>query len=288
MTKNILVFCSILLLVLSVSLGLAGCGRGSAVSAQEIASNAISNSAEVTTVKFDTSMSMDLEVTGGSDPGKMTMSGDAVGSMDLADMEMQMSINADMAFPGSDGDMHVEQDMYYTGGWLYMRMSLPGEGDQWGKQQISEDVWMSDNPLDQQLEFLETAFEVTKLGTEKVDGVDCYIIQVTPDMDALSNWLQSQQQNTGLDIGSMDLSKILKSYSVKEWISKDAYLPIKVDINASLEITPQDMGETPESANMDKMTMNVGEQVKYYDYGKPVTIQLPPEAQNAEEMPSGY
>ena len=288
MTKNILVFCSILLLVLSVSLGLAGCGRGSAVSAQEIASNAISNSAEVTTVKFDTSMSMDLEVTGGSDPGKMTMSGDAVGSMDLADMEMQMSINADMAFPGSDGDMHVEQDMYYTGGWLYMRMSLPGEGDQWGKQQISEDVWMSDNPLDQQLAFLETAFEVTNLGTEKVDGVNCYIIKVTPDMDALSNWLQSQQQNTGLDIGSMDLSKILKSYSVKEWISKDAYLPIKVDINASLEITPQDMGETPESANMDKMTMNVGEQVKYYDYGKPVTIQLPPEAQNAEEMPSGY
>ena len=286
MTKNILMVCSILLLVLIMSLGLAGCGGG--VSAEEITLNAISTSAELTTVKFEMSMAMDLEVTGGSDPGKFTMSGDSAGSMDLTDMEMQMSIIANMAFPGSDGDMQIEEDMYFTGGWLYMRMSMPGEDDQWIKQEISEDVWMSDNPLDQQLEFLETAFEVTKLGTEKVDGVDCYIIQVTPDMNALSNWLQSQQENTGLDIESMDLSKILKSYSVKEWISKDAYLPIKIDINASLEIEPQDMDETPESANMNKMTMNVNEQVKYYDYGKPITIQLPPEAQNAEEMPSGY
>jgi predicted AlkP superfamily phosphohydrolase/phosphomutase len=87
---------------------------------------------------------------------------------------------------------------------------------------------------------------------------------------------------------SVDLSKIFKSYSVKEWISKDGYLPIKADINVSLEILPQDMGETPESADMDKMTINMSEQVKYYDYGKSVTIQLPPEAQNAEEMPYGY
>jgi hypothetical protein len=286
MSKNILMACSILLLVLSVSLGLAGCG--SEVSAQDISSNAISNSAELTTAKFEMSMSMAGELTGGSEPGNFTMSENAIGSIDFANKEMQMSINASMAFPGSGGDMDIAEAIYLTGGWLYLEVSAPGEGDRWVKEKLPDYAWTSENPLAQQVEFLQTAFQVTKVGTEKVDGVDCYIIQVTPDMGALSKWILSQQQSTGLDLGNIDLSKVFKSYSVKEWIAKDKYLPVKAEINASLEIRPQDMGETPESADMDKMTMNISEQVKYLDYGKPVTVQLPTEAKNAEEVPSEY
>ena len=286
MPKNILAVCSRLLLVLTVSLGLAGCG--SEVSAQDISSNAISNSAELTTAKFEMSMSMAGELTGGSEPGNFTMSENAVGSMDPVNMEMQMTLNGTVNFPGSGGDMDIAEAMYLTGGWLYLKVSVPGEGDHWIKEKLPDYAWTSENPLDQQVEFLKTASQVTKLGTEKVDGVDCYIIQVTPDIDALSKWVLSQQQSTGLDMGNIDLSKVFKSYSVKEWIAQDKYLPVKAEIKASLEIRPQDMGETPESADMDKMTMNISEQVKYLDYGKPVTVQLPTEAQNAEEVPSEY
>jgi hypothetical protein len=286
MPKNILLICLILLLAFTMSLGLAGCG--SEVSAQTISSNAINNSSELTSTKFEASMSMVMEIIGGSDPGKAKMLGNAAGSIDFANMEMQMTLNGSMNFPGSGGDVDMAEAMYLTGGWFYVWMSVPGEVDQWVKEKLPDYAWTSANPLDQQIEFLQTAFQVTKLGTEKIDGVDCYIIQVTPDMEALSKWLLSQQQSTGLDMGNIDLSKMFKSYSVKEWISKDAYLPVKADINVSLEILPQDMGDTPESAGMDKMTINMSEQVKYYDHGKPVIIQLPPEAQNAEEIPSEY
>lgn len=286
MPKNILTVCSMLFLALTLSLSLAGCA--SEVSAQTISSNAISNSAELTTAKFEMSMSMAMEVTGGSDPGKATMSANAFGSIDIINMEMQMTLNGSMNFPGSDGDISFEEAMYLTGGWLYMEVSVPGEGDYWIKEKLPDYAWTSENPLAQQVEFLQTAFQVTKLGTEKVDGVDCYIIQVTPDMGALSKWVMSQQRSTDLDMGNIDLSKVFKSFSIKEWIARDEYLPVKAEINVSLEMRPEDMGETAESADMDKLTMNMSEQIKYYDYGKPVTIQLPPEAQNGEELPFSY
>jgi hypothetical protein len=276
-------FCSTILLMLNVPFVLAGCGGGVEVSAEKIVSSTISNSAELTTVKFEMSMSMVMEITGGSDPGKAKMLGNGAGSMDSVNMEMQISMNGNTTFPGSEGDLYFKEDVYFTGGWFYMRLSVPGEEDQWTKGKLPDYAWTSENPLEQQVEFLRTANEVTKLGTENVDGVDCYIIQVTPDIDTLSKWCHYQQGGTDLDIAGMDLSKIFKSYSVKEWISRGTYHLVKAETSASLEIGTQDMGETPESLDMQKVTMS--EQVKYYDYGKPVTVQLPPEAQNALEIP---
>lgn len=51
-----------------------------------------------------------------------------------------------------------------------------------------------------------------------------------------------------------------------------------------LEMLPEDVGATAE--DFEKMTMDMKGPVKYYDYNKPVTIELPQEALNAQEIPS--
>ena len=79
------------------------------------------------------------------------------------------------------------------------------------------------------------------------------------------------------------VTKLFKDVSIKEWIAKDSYLPAKADLSLTLEISPKDVGAT--EADFDKMTMSMDGEVKYYDYNKPLSIELPAAAANAPEIP---
>jgi hypothetical protein len=59
---------------------------------------------------------------------------------------------------------------------------------------------------------------------------------------------------------------------------------VKAAMDVVLEMLPEDVGATAE--DFEKMTMDMKGPVKYYDYNKPVTIELPQEALNAQEIPS--
>ena len=170
-----------------------------------------------------------------------------------------------------------------------MRIGLPQGGEQWMKMKLNNELWTAQNQLSQQIEFLKTAIEVTLLGSEKVDGVDCYVLQIKPNMEALTKWVLSQQQQQsgigGIDLSKLDLAKLFKTISIKEWIAKDTYPPpVKAAMDVVLEMLPEDVGATAE--DFEKMTMDMKGPVKYYDYNKPVTIELPQEALNAQEIPS--
>lgn len=290
MPNKVLVICCALFLVLASLLALAGCG--SEISPREISSNAINNSTTVNTTKWTSTFIKAGEVTGGSNPGNFTMLINDAGSMNLLTREIQMTSNGSMDTPGVKGNQSVPVDVYVIDGWQYVKTNVPGEGYQWFKQKFSDDAWTSEYQVNPIAELLKAAHNITKLGDEKVDGVDCYIIQFTPDMNAtvksdlateLGGFVM-QALSAFFDFNNLDLGKMVKSYSVKEWITKDGYLPVKAYSEISVKILPQDLGNT--TVDMDKMTINISAQIKYYDYNKPVVIQLPPEAQNAKEWPS--
>lgn len=288
MPKNSLVICWVLFLVLTVPLGLSGCA--SEVSAQQISSNTINNITPLYTTGFTATMHEVFEVIGGSEPGNLTVFSNTIGSMNWVSREGHLTMDMSMDGPGVEGKQNMSGDMYFTGGWIYMKASVPGEGEQWIKQKLSDDAWTSENKIGEQADNLKTAHNLTKLGAEKVDDIDCYIIQCTPEMNALMKSGIVDQLNGFFDLNSIDFDvksvdwdKIVKYISMKLWIAKDNYLPIKVYADVLLEILPQDLGNT--TMDMDRMTINISQQFKYYDYNKPVVIQLPPEAQNAEELP---
>ena len=249
---------------------------------QKIAAQTIEAAVVVTTFKMDMDMTMAMGVIGGEDPGKMNMETIAKAEMNLAEKEVKMAMDAEMDIPVI-GKQTMSSSFYMVGGWMYMKVSIPKQGEQWIKIKYDEAQWEQQDQFSQQIEFLRSALGATLLGTETVDGVLCDVIQIQPDMATLAEWVMAQQsEESAAELSQVDLSNMFKTFLIKYWIAKDTSLPVKADMNMTLEINQSDFGTS--SNEFEKMTMEITATVKYYDYGKPVDTTLPVEAEGAKEV----
>lgn len=271
------------LTALAVSILAIGCGQAKDLTAQEVADKAVTAYTSVQTVKMDSTMSMTMEAIGGEEPMDIQMDMDMNGSMNVKDTELYMTMTMDMDIPVI-GKQSMSSDIYIVDDWMYTKVDVPGVSDQWIKVKLDSATWVQQDQLAQQIEFMKTAIGVTSTGSETVDGVDCYVLEIKPDMATLMDFVASQMgEEASLDLPEdVDLAGMFKSLTVKEWISKDSYLPVKVDMQLIMEITAEDLGETP--AEFDKITMEMSIVIKYFDYNKAVSIVLPSGAANAVEQ----
>jgi hypothetical protein len=249
------------------------------VSAEQITADAILASSQVSTVKMEISMTGTVEIVGGSQAGTSTMASKASSISDYINKRQMTTMDIAIDMPGK-GQQQQTSRMYMVEGWMYIKVVLPGGGEQWSKMKMPDILSANQSELAKQADFLKTAQKVTLLGSEKVDGVDCYILQIDPDMQKIKDWLSSQ--NSGLDLSTMN-SQSYKSYTFKQWISQDDFLPIKVIQDMTVEILPGANGST--GSDFEKESYSIHAEGKFYDHNKPVTIELPPEAQNARELP---
>jgi len=278
----------ILLLSLALVLCFAfvGCAQKGEVLTPEqidqIVTEAVSAAVEANTYQFDMDMSVTMEVIGGTEPGTMTMDAVGTGAIDNVHKEMQMLMTMTMNIP-EQGEQEMGMETYIVGEWMYMEMSVPEMDEQWMKMELPEGMWETQNQLEQQMELLETAAEVKFVDSEIVDDVDCYIFEITPDMEKLADYLSQQLGMEGINLGELNLAELFKEMSVKEWIAKDSYLLTKTEVHMLMELTPEDVGATSE--DFERMTMDLSMGMTVHDYNQPVSIELPPEAQDAIEMP---
>ena len=283
----------VLSLALILSFTLVGCAEGGLTQAEggltqeeidQIVANAATAIAEIDTGKADLDMSMTMNMVGGAESVEMTAVGDGTGAVDKVDKEMHMIMNMDMDISGQ-GEQKYALEYYIVGGWMYMMMEIPGQGEQWTKTELAEtyDVWWLETGAEVQIKLLTTAIKVNYLGSEAVNGTDCYVFEVVPSMEVAGNLVSQQLQFLGMDLGQFNPADLLKEISAKQWIAKDSYLPMKAEVDALLEIHPEDVGATED--DFEKMTIDMNIGGRYYDYNQPVDITLPPEALNAPEMP---
>jgi hypothetical protein len=238
--------------------------------------------AQFDTVSFDMEMPMTIKVVGGSEAGTMTMDVDGSGAMDLANEEMQMTMNMAMDIP-EVGEQDMAAEVYIVGGWMYSMMDIPVIGEQWMKMEATEEIWQQQSQVEPLVEFLKTAVDIDYLGSKTVDGTECYLFEIVPDMEELGGLLSQETSGMGImDFGQLDLSDLYKQLSVKEWIAKDSYLLMKVEVEMVLEMSASDVGGI--AGDFDKMTVDVKMVERFYDYNEPVSIELPEEALEAEEM----
>jgi len=218
--------------------------------------------AEIETYRFD----MDMEMTMvGEMPGTVTM--DVTGAIDELNREMYMDTQMSMSMPLP---METGMETYIVGDWIYMGVEIPGEPAMWMKMTMAEYMWEELDITSQQLDLLMDFVEVELLGTETVGGVECYKLGVTPEMETLWEWAQMQGDMEELD-PALDLEDIITDFSITEWVAKDTYFTTKAVI---------DMTMTIESDTID-MTMTM----LMYGFNEAVIIELPPEAEAAEEIP---
>lgn len=276
----------LLSLALILSFTLIGCAGGGLPQEEidRIVANAATAYAEVNTGKFDyTDWSVTIEQVGGSAPGTVTMVGDGTVVTDIANRKMQMTMNMTLGIP-EQGEQEMTLEYYVVDEWLYVMAQYAGEDAQWQKTELTEELWQQQGYIEQQIDFLETAVEINYLGSEAVNGTDCYVFGVVPSVEALGNLMVQQLQTLGIDFSQLNLSDLFKEMSVKEWIAKDTYWVMKAEVGALLEIHPEDVGATEDDFEEATIDMNIG--LRFYDYNQPVDITLPPAALDAEEVSS--
>lgn len=135
-------------------------------------------------------------------------------------------------------------------------------------------------------------------GSEKVAGKDYYKLIGKPD-DPIYKAIIDRQillalfasqikypeklKNQSINLSKIDLMNI-SSIVTTAWVSKDNNLLERLDINSSLTITPQILNISSPDFKI-KTTLN--ESTVYNDFGSPMKIELPKDAQNESSLLKG-
>jgi len=175
-------------------------------------------------------------------------------------------------------------ETYITGEWLYAKISLPIIGVQWLKSRLTDELKDDYAIPDLQIDLLKNLVEVNYLRSEIFDKINCYVMRVAPDTEAIFKLMQNQFPSgmDGMPYGDISGGSIIRGVSMNVWIAEDTCLLVKSEIDIDLE-TPDGYPEEYQ-VDFDKATMVTRLVTRFYDYNKDVSIELPEEALNAKEI----
>ena len=303
MLKRTTVF--LLLTVVMSLFSFYGCGGGTATVSwagipaenlnqqqlQQMLSDSVSNYKNLNTYKFDMATDTITDVIGGSNPWTTTLNTKIGGATSLASEQTQMKLDMSIAIAseslGQTGEVQsLTYDMYAMTDWLYLKVTITNMGEQWMKVPLSSELkdLLNLNTVDEQMEPLDSPTKVEYLRTEKVDGIDCYVLSISPNADELAQWLSEQDTNSGImDWQSLvNVSDVFKNFSFLCYIAKDSNLLMRMVIDMVLEYTAAQAGDS--SSDYDTRTINLKMDMKLYDHNKPYSLTLPDEAAGAKEV----
>jgi len=282
MRKRILAISLMLVIVLSFT----ACAKEP--SAQEIVDGVIESLDEIRTYNFDTGFS--LEMAGEAEVVEFTIEFDISGAMDIENKQIKVAITGSYLMPGID-EPEIAWEWYIIDDMAYLMAERPGEGPMWQKEEFSETDWEEITEVlgfaERQVELLQSA-DISVIGSEKIKGVDCYVLQLTPD-DMEQLWKTAMEEADPLDMGvpaiaEEVLREAFASFSVKQWVTKDTYFLTKSEMDISMEMTPKVIDALGGEGILAGMTtINIAVSFLFYDYNQPVSIVAPPEAIEATE-----
>jgi hypothetical protein len=256
---------------------------------KEILVDTISATKNARTFKFFMNVTMAMEATGGTEAKQINVDMTASGAHDQENKNMQMNMDINVESPEiEEGAQNMSMAIYIYEDNMYMKMDMPIIGEQWVKMPVSDKAMAAydSDMVGEQLKMLETPGEIKFLKYETVDGSECYVFQITPDMHKIMEWVGQQQQITGAELDTEDignLSDVFKNISYLVWVARDNNLLKKIDASMLMEFDAAQFGE--KGGDYDNMNMNMNMGMRLYDYDEPVIIELPEEAKDAIEMP---
>jgi hypothetical protein len=264
--KTFLSMSALLILVAAIAWG---CGGGEKITGQELIERVLSNAAEQKTARYEMSMVYNMSGDVEGEYGEMDVSVELDGMFDMRDRKMHLDITSSTT---TRADTQTEETRrvreYIFGDIAYIGMVSPAGNTEWVKGDVSEDFWELQNYVNQQVELLRDA-EVEILGTEKVSGISCYVAEISPNMNKILELMRTQlEQALPLEITEDSVS----NYSLKGWFAKDTFYTMRSLQEFDFTF---DLGE-------DQLVAHYVIDVLIYDHNKPVSIELPAEAEDAE------
>jgi len=264
MKKQFIVAGTVVVLLVA---GLSGCFEQTptgTVSAAQIKANALQSTESINSYNFI--MTGEIGTTVGDD--SMTASFNANGAIDISNQKLKMEMSSSVP----EQPAATEIAFYIINNVLYSKTGIMGD-QQWIKTNITSlnTIWNSYDQMEMQKQLLEVS-NVQKLNDEVVDGVNCYVLQVEPDLEKYFEIMMNQLETSGsgnLSLG--DISDIIEGWSIKQWIAKDTNLIKKIYNQMAMSYSFFDQ----------EITMDMEITVVFSNYNTAVTIELPEEAENA-------
>jgi hypothetical protein len=278
----------LLFLAMVMVLSFTACGEGTEKeagipSAQEIIDGVIESFDNIKTYQFDLDMTMHATGKEKDEAVEHTMTMNNSGTLDFDNLQMKVALSG-----GSDDEM-MKVEMYVIDGMMYAKPEAPGEEPMWIKSKAPAEAWGSlsgVSGLNNYQALLQTA-QVEVIGSDRVEGIDCYVLKLTPEMGELYQTAMDPTGGGGTGqvlppVPEELLQDIFRNFSVKQWVAKDTYFLMKVEIDMALE-TPPDLLEYLNEEGVKSVDITIS--FLAYNYNQPVTIVLPSEAEEAIEMP---
>ena len=278
----------LIVVVITAAMMFSGCvEEEKEMSVAEIKAMVLANVEEIDTYKFDINTTTRTLLSKETNSTETTTLINGRGVLDVVDKEMKLNMNT--SIETNETTEVIEIEIYLVNNTMYTKLNLgiPGRPAQWTKSEMPDEFWTSQNQLEQQMKLLNIS-EVALLVDEKVNGVDCYVLKIEPDMNKFWNSTKGAAitKSTQSLAPGVDIKKMMKSISIsmKEWIAKDTMYPMKTQMAIHLVVSSDDLA-IPETGEKFTMTEDMEVELLFYDYNKPVSIELPAAAEGAVGQP---
>ena len=252
------------------------------VTAEEIRDRTIAAYDELETYELDMDMVMEMRISAMGQSARVTMTMDCEGAADEVNRQMRLDMEMDMAMTG-EAPQHMRTEMYIVDDYVYMNIVAPGEPPGWVKFALPEGYWEEMDILQQQVNILVDV-EADLVGTEIVDGTECYVLDVEPNLEELWAMLELGGAVEGLPPG-LDFEQLITDFSLTQWVAKDTFFSPKGSASIEMVLTPESLGIPPEMAEDFDAVVDIEMTILQRNINEPVTIELPPGAEEAEEVP---
>lgn len=237
------------------------------VSATDIKSWALNTYPQVSSYSFSINMQVTTSTSGVSGGSfKTTMTGS--GAVDNINQKLMMVTSTKIPEQGT-----ATMSFYILNNILYMFNSVSGT-DCWMKLNLSEFEnmysWNSYDQMQMQVDILNFA-KVERLPDENVNGKDCYVLKIIPDLNKFFETMMKQQGVNMRLSETTFLSDMMDDFTIKIYTEKSTDYIIKSYQDVSMDMSFGGMS----------MSMDMKTSIVFSDYNQPVNIVLPEDALNA-------
>ncbi len=256
------------------------------LNASELKAMLVESSANLQSYRFLMDMDQTTELVNLSSPQgesqKIASRSFGAGAVNMTKRALKLVMASVILPEGDEGNATAMAiDEYLINDTIYVRL----DGN-WTSLRIpfSVDMWSQQNTIEQQVEMLNSS-NVTLLGSEVVEGLDCY--KLTADIDMQSFASQLSQNNSYLPLTPINFSSLFNNATLEVyyWITKDTRLLKKSEVIENFVISPESLGVEPKGPENVEMRVYADVSMIFDGFNESINIALPAEARMAEMLP---
>ncbi|OGO30843.1 MAG: hypothetical protein A2Z29_04030 [Chloroflexi bacterium RBG_16_56_11] len=256
-----------------------GTTGGDDVTAENISSRIQSALSQLNS--YEMGMTMTLEMNGMVDgeSGDISVSTVVKGAIDTAEKQLYLDLNGSVK--GEAGTETIDEvtsiSTYIIGDDTYIGYTEGAGEMSWQYQTTSSGTWDQQQQISQLMGVLDTSV-IKTFKSEKIEGTNCYLIELDPEPGVVWSLVQSQM---GPSAGGSDFNNIgnaIKEMTVKYWLVEDSLFFKKANIKMVLDLGAEQMDATEGQVHLvAEVTMDFDE------HNKGTDIKLPEAAKASKQ-----